>query len=309
MIVSNRQYAALAKMTAAEQETAERQLWQDKTAGKSTSAADKKLIILVGQPGSGKSTLAAKYLSKNPNLISISGDDVLAYHPRLFQLAKIRPPRLNSKARDCYDNPVFRSPQDDPLDYNAGERYIEEFSYDTFIKTTSRLFEKGHSVLLDILPGDEALAFASLGKRLGYNVRFVAAVVPKQISEQNIISRFEGGQARFQQALNGELPKTAQNVPHTYNRLRQAPEDLGYAQQFLHKVVKSGYSLQVVNPVNRRVLGKDKAGISAYMSEIRRPLEPQEQALIKSRNTALAKRQAARGASAYENYVRRCAAR
>lgn len=302
-IVSNVEYAKIAKMSAAEQEDAAARLWRDKTAGKAHGGRTKELTIIVGQPGSGKSSLARHYLAEKPDMTTIGGDDVLAYHPRLFQMAQIRPPRLNSKALDCYDNPVFRRPQDNPLNFNAGERYIEDFAYDAFIQTTCRLLKEGYGVVLDMLPGDEAKVFAALGRRLGYNVHFVAASVPKEISRQNIINRYEEGQERFLRAQKGLAPQTAENVPHTYNKLRQAPEDIETAREFMEQVVAEGFSLQVVNPLNCTFLAEGKAGAAAYISELSRPLTRQEQDTLYRRGTEIVFKQEKRGASRYDKYV------
>lgn len=301
MIVSNRQYAQIAKLTEEEQVDAAERLWQDKTKNKKP-LAQKELIIIVGQPGSGKSTLAQRYLQKNSNLVSIGGDDVLSYHPRLVQMAAIRPPRLNSKNKDCYDDPTFTNPKDDPLDYNGGERYLEDFAHDTYIQTACRLFQEGYSLILDSLPGGETTSFAALGKRLGYKVSFVAAAVPKQMSEQNIVNRFEEGKVRFAKVIKGELPPTSENLPHTYNKMRQAPEDLEFAQRFLEKVAKE-YPLQVVNPLNRTVLGTGKEGAKAYLKEISRPLSEAERAFLQERGKELDAKQKERGASKYDRYV------
>ena len=301
MVISNRQYAQIAKLTEKEQIAAANNLWQDKTKNKKPSR-QRELIIIVGQPGSGKSSLAEVYLQRNSDMVSIGGDDVLAYHPRLAQMAAIRPPRLNSKNKDCYDDPTFINSKEDPLDYNRGERYLEDFAYDTYIQTACRLFKEGYSLIIDTLPGEEATSFAALGKRLGYRVRFVAAVVPKQISEQNIVNRFEKGLERFAKVLNGELPATSENLPHTYNKLRQAPDDLEFAQKFLEKVAKE-YPLQVVNPLNRTVLGTGEDGAKTYLKEINRPLSGEERAFLQERRKELDAKQKERGASKYDKYV------
>lgn len=303
MLLSNFQYAKIAKLTACEQEIAADKFWRNITKNK-TPSSKKQLIILVGQPGSGKSTLADKYQQKNSNLVCVGGDDILRYHPRLFQMAQARPVRLNSKMRDCYDDPVFSNPKQDPLDYNNGERYLEEFAHDTYIKTVCGLFEQGYDILIDALPGDEAKAFTALGNRLGYSVNVVAVVVPKQISDSNIVKRFEKGTKLFHEAIAGKREQSAENVPHTYNRLRQHPDDLEDAQNFLLDIVKSGFALQVVNPINKKIIGEGEKGALAYLPEIKRTeLTVAEQELITSRYTDITSMQEERGASKYDRIL------
>ncbi len=306
-LVSNVDYARLAKMTVAEQMTAAEEFWQDLTDGLQPSSR-KKLVVIVGQPGSGKSSLAKMYQKKNPQFVNLSGDSVAAYHPRLFKLAEIRPVRLNSKALDCYDNPVFRRPQDNPLDTAAEEKYPEEFTYETYINSACRLMIKGYDVILDTLPGEEPKMLASMGKRLGYEIQVVAAVVPKQMSEQNIILRFEKGQQRFEAAKRGELAKTAENVPHVYAKMRQAPEDLVYMDEFLQEMAEE-YPLTAINPISGKVLAKGKDVPAAYVSELKRPLDKAEQTFVALRYRQIAALQQKRGASKYDVYVNRSAFR
>ena len=252
------------------------------------------MTVIMGFPGSGKSSYAAK---QSKDAIRLGKDDMLAYHPNLFKLNELAPVKLNSKDLDAYD-----AAQTTNAD-GERESLVENFADEAFWVALDFCQNQGYNVIVDGLPSEEMLDIAEEAKEQGYKVDFVVPVMPKRLLEVNIASRFEQGQEKFNEALEGRREKNSQAVPHPYTKMRLSPETIRHAGRIVRMVEKQGYDLKVINALSGKTLnGKNDAAMS-WLNELQRPLNENEQVYAADKLKTLRNRQEKRGASRYDRYV------
>ena len=109
-----------------------------------------------------------------------------------------------------------------------------------------------YDLVIDGLISENMLLVAHLAKERGYQVNFDVVTTPKRMQEINLINRYEDGLNRFQAACSGQLPQTAENVPHPFCRLHTSPEAILYDGEVLEQIEQSGYSINMYDSFSNK---------------------------------------------------------
>lgn len=269
------------------------QIISDVTAARPKSKKPQ-MHIIMGFPGSGKTSQSMTY---GEDFVRLGRDDMLAYHPNLFELNKLAPVKLNSKNPDCYDAAQISNEDGDK------ESLVEKFAEEALYVSLDYCQNQGYNVIVDGLPSEEMLNIAEDAKEQGYQVDFLVPVMPKRLLELNIATRYERGQEKFDEALSGQRPQTGEHVPHPYTKMRLSPEDIRAAGEIVREIEKLGYPLKVMNSLTNEVLNKEKSAAVSWIEELSRPVNEDESKYFNDRLEVLHRRQEERGASSYDRKV------
>lgn len=290
----NKKIFRLSYLSQSKKEKIFTQIITDIMASDAKPSAEPQMHVIMGFPGSGKTSQAKTY---GDNVVLLGKDDMLAYHPNLFELNQLAPVRLNSKERDCYDAASVEN------EYGEKESLVENFAEEAFFVALDFCQSQGYNIVVDGLPSEEMLDIADDAKEQGYQVDFLVPVMPKRILELNVATRYERGQEEFDEALSGKKAKNARHVPHPYTKMRLAPDFIREAGDVVKLVEKSNYPIKVMNSLSNEVLNKDKSAAIAWIEELSRPIEPFEEKYIEDRMKVLKERQQNRNASKYDKAV------
>ena len=139
-----------------------------------TSTGDRLLVLLGGQPAAGKTRAQAAILAEHPELVSITGDDLRAYHPGYQDLA----------VNDPLAMPAATAPTSNGLIRLALDHAIQG-SYPVLLEGTFR---------------DPAMVSATATRfaEAGYRVEVVAVATPAPVSRL-------AAEERFLRARRGEV--------------------------------------------------------------------------------------------------------
>lgn len=137
-------------------------------------AGDRLLVLLGGQPAAGKTRAQAAILAEHPELVSITGDDLRAYHPGYRELA----------VDDPLGMPAATAPTSSGLIRLALDYAIEH----------------GYPVLLEGTFRDPAMVTGTAARfaEAGYRVEVVAVATPAAVSRL-------AAEERFLRARRGEV--------------------------------------------------------------------------------------------------------
>lgn len=135
---------------------------------------DRLLVLLGGQPAAGKTRAQAAILAEHPELVSITGDDLRAYHPGYRDLA----------VNDPLAMPAATAPTSSGLIRLALDHAIEH----------------GYPVLLEGTFRDPAMVIDTAARfaEAGYRVEVVAVAMPAPVSRL-------AAEERFLRARRGEV--------------------------------------------------------------------------------------------------------
>lgn len=127
---------------------------------------DRLLVLLGGQPAAGKTRAQAAILAEYPELVSITGDDLRAYHPGYRDLA----------VNDPLGMPAATAPTSSGLIRLALEHAIEH----------------GYPVLLEGTFRDTAMVTGTAARfaQVGYRVEVVTVATPAPVSRLSAEERF-----------------------------------------------------------------------------------------------------------------------
>ncbi|MBZ6372711.1 MAG: zeta toxin family protein [Microbacterium hominis] len=139
-----------------------------------TPTGDRLLVLLGGQPAAGKTRAQAAILAEHPELVSITGDDLRAYHPGYRDLA-VNDPLAMPAATAPTSSGLIRLALDHAIQY-------------------------GYPVLLEGTFRDPAMVSATATRfaEAGYRVEVVAVATPAPVSRL-------AAEERFLRARRGEV--------------------------------------------------------------------------------------------------------
>lgn len=290
----NKEIFRLSYLSQSRKEKIFTQIIKDILASKANPSETPQMHIIMGFPGSGKTSQAMTY---GEDVVRLGKDDMMEYHPNLFELNKLAPVRLNSKNPDCYDAAMVENEDGEK------ESLVESFAEEAFFVALDFCQSQGYNIVVDGLPSEEMLDIADDAKEQGYQVDFLVPIMPKRLLELNIATRYERGQEQFDEALSGKRPQNSRHIPHPYAKMRLAPEFIREAGDVVKLAEKAGYPLKVMNSLSNEVLNKDKPSAVAWIEELSRSINDSEEKYFNDRMKVLLERQENRKASKYDRAV------